>query len=102
MIIGTIFHECVEIRVQNASPIRRVLIELAKEKLEEVKDEEKKKAAILFNTKNDSRGYAGVDDVEKVSSAAIPVLYSKLKTAYQKRTGKAFEYKTTEDNSNAD
>lgn len=65
-------------------------------------DEEKKKAAIVFNTKNDSRGYAGVDNIESVSTAAIPVLYSKLKQAYQKRTGKEFEYKTTEDNTNAD
>ena len=64
-------------------------------------DEEKKKAAILANTKNDSRGYAGVDNLNSVSSAAVPVLYSKLKSAYQKRTGKDFEYKT-EDIINAD
>lgn len=64
--------------------------------------DEKKKAAIVYMTKNDSRGYAGVDDIEKVSSMAIPVVYAKLKTEYQKRTGKEFEYKATEENNNAD
>jgi hypothetical protein len=43
MIIGTIFHECMEVRVKNASPVRSALVELAKEKLAEVLDEEKKK-----------------------------------------------------------
>lgn len=69
MIIGTIFHECVEIRVQNASPIRRVLIELAKEKLEEVKDEEKKKAFDIEKC---------VDRAIEMSNEAVPWLDSQF------------------------
>lgn len=65
-------------------------------------DDEKKKAAVIYMTKNDGRGYKGVDNVESISAPAIPVVYSKLKAEYKKRIGKDFEYKTTEDNSNAD
>ncbi len=43
-ILGTVFHECVELRVQKAEPIRSHLIALAKEELEEVTDEELRKS----------------------------------------------------------
>jgi hypothetical protein len=44
MVFGTVFHECVEARIQVASPIRSFLVELTKEKLLEVDDQEKVKA----------------------------------------------------------
>ena len=41
--------------------------------------------------KNDSRGFAGVDDVAKLSAAALPAAYGKIKKAYVTRLGKEFE-----------
>ena len=54
-------------------------------------DAEKIKAGLIFLTKNDKRGYAGVDAVEKITDAALSVVYGKLKDTYEKRLGKAFE-----------
>lgn len=65
MILGIVFHECVELRVQNASPLRSSLVELAKEKLEEIKDEEQKKA---FNIEK------CVDRALEMSAEALPWL----------------------------
>lgn len=59
-------------------------------------DEEKIKAAYVWATKSDARGYAGVDNLAAVKDAALAPVYGKLKTQYQKRTGKEFEY-TEED-----
>ena len=56
-------------------------------------DAEKVKAALVAMTKNDSRGYAGVDDVAKLSAAALPAAYGKIKKAYVTRLGKEFELK---------
>lgn len=60
-------------------------------------DAEKIKATIVLNTKNDARQYAGVDSIDAISSAALPVVYSKIKSAYEKRTGQAFVYKEDSD-----
>ena len=56
-------------------------------------DAEKIKAALLSMTKNDSRGFAGVDDVAKLSPASLPVAYAKIKKAYTARLGKDFTLK---------
>ncbi len=69
MILGTIFHECIEARLLNAVPIRWALIEFAKEKLEEVRDEEKKK---------DFDVEACVDRALEMSLEAIPWLNSQF------------------------
>ena len=54
-------------------------------------DAEKVKAALIAMTKNDSRGFAGVDDVAKLSAAALPAAYGKIKKTYTARLGKDFE-----------
>lgn len=53
-------------------------------------DAEKIKASLITFTKSDKRGYAGVDSVERITSAALPVVYSKLSKKYAERTGKEF------------
>ena len=53
-------------------------------------DAEKIKASLVTFTKSDKRGYAGVDSVERITSAALPVVYSKLSKKYTERTGKEF------------
>ena len=54
-------------------------------------DTEKMKAGYIALTKSDKRGYAGVDSLEKISAAALPVVYANLKKQYEARVGKAFE-----------
>lgn len=53
-------------------------------------DAEKVKSALVAMTKNDSRGFPGVEDVAKLSAAALPVAYGKVKKAYETRLGKEF------------
>ena len=53
-------------------------------------DEEKIKTSLVSLTKSDKRGYAGVDSVARITSAALPVVYSKLGKKYTDRTGKDF------------
>ncbi len=50
-------------------------------------DPEKIKLAYLSTTKSESRGYAGVDNLEAISDTALPVLYAKVKKAYESRIG---------------
>lgn len=61
-------------------------------------DTEKIKAGLIAVTKSDKRGYAGADDVSKVSVAALPVVYAKIKKTYESRTGHDFELKKEEIN----
>lgn len=56
-------------------------------------DEEKIKANYLYCTKAEARGYAGVDNIEEIKDAALPVVYGKVKKSYEKRVGHAFELK---------
>lgn len=53
-------------------------------------DQEKIKAAYLHYTKAPSRGYAGVDSLDAIKPAALPVLYGKLKPVYAQRLGHEF------------
>lgn len=54
-------------------------------------DADKISASYVFYTKAPSRGYEGVDSLEKIGAAALPVLYGKLKKVYEKRIGHAFK-----------
>lgn len=60
-------------------------------------DSEKIKAGLIAMTKSDKRGYAGTDDVSKISDAALPVTYAKIKKAYEERVGHAFQFKAEEE-----
>jgi hypothetical protein len=53
-------------------------------------DAEKIKASMIVFTKSDSRQYAGVDNVNKITDAALPVLYAKIKDKYKTKTGHDF------------
>lgn len=53
-------------------------------------DEEKIKANYLYCTKAEARGYAGVDNIGEIKDAALPVVYGKVKKAYEKRMGHSF------------
>lgn len=59
-------------------------------------DSDKCKAAYLAMTKNEKKEYAGVDNIAAVSDAALPVLYAKIKKAYEQRMGKPFELRKDE------
>lgn len=59
-------------------------------------DGEKVKAGLVAMTKSEKRGYAGADDVSKLSDAALPVVYAKVKKAYAERMGHAFVLKEDE------
>ena len=60
-------------------------------------DSEKVKAGLIAMTKSERRGFAGVDDVSRLSAAALPVTYAKIKKAYEERVGHAFEFRAEED-----
>ena len=59
-------------------------------------DEEKTKQAVLTWTRNDARGYAGVETIDAITVPALAVVYAKAKTQYQKRTGREFELQSEE------
>lgn len=63
-------------------------------------DREKMSAGLIAMTKSEARGYAGTDDVAKISPAALAVVYGKLKKHYVTRTGHDFTLKQ-EDDTNA-
>lgn len=60
-------------------------------------DSEKIKAGLIAMTKSEKRGYAGTDDVAKISEAALPVTYAKIKKAYEERVGHPFQFKAEEE-----
>lgn len=53
-------------------------------------DREKMAAGLIFLTKSDKRGYAGTDNVNAISPAALAVVYGKLKGQYSTRMGREF------------
>lgn len=55
-------------------------------------DVEKIKAAYVASTASKSRGYAGVDNIDGITDAALPVVYGKISDAYEKRVGHKFEF----------
>jgi len=61
-------------------------------------DPDKHRAAYLAFTRAENRGFAGVDNLEAISDAALPVTYAKVKKKYTERTGRQFTMKEdTED-----
>lgn len=87
----------------------------AKETLEQIKasvrqmvdelcggDPEKVKASFIAFTQAKNRGYAGVDNLEAITDAALPVVYNKIKKKYEERTGHSFELKVEADDNAAD
>lgn len=52
---------------------------------------DKIKQSIMTLTSNKEKGITGVDDIEKVSPVALPILYSKTKKKYMEVKGKEFK-----------
>lgn len=65
-------------------------------------DAEKMKNGLVAVTKNDARGYAGVDDAAKLTEAQLPVIYAKIKKTYETRMKHPFELKKEDTNNAAD
>lgn len=63
-------------------------------------DAEKIKTAYVAITKNESSGYAGVDNIEAVKDKPLAIVYAKTKQAYTKRMGKEFILKIEEEENN--
>ena len=61
-------------------------------------DEEKIKLTFIAFTQAKNRGYDGVDNLEAISDAALPVVYAKVKKKYEERTGHSFTLKEDADN----
>lgn len=61
-------------------------------------DEEKIKLTFIAFTQAKNRGYDGVDNLEAISDAALPVVYAKVKKKYEERTGHSFQLKEDADN----
>lgn len=59
-------------------------------------DQEKIRAGYIALTKSDTRGYAGVDNIDSIKDTALPVVYGKLKKQYEKRIGQEFQLKPGE------
>lgn len=53
-------------------------------------DAEKFKAGLISMTKSDARGYAGVDEVSRITPAALPAVYNRFCKTYAQRTGHEF------------
>lgn len=63
-------------------------------------DAEKIKTGLIAITKSEKRGFAGFDSVDKLSPAALPVAYAKVKKSYENRMGRAFELKEDDTDGN--
>ena len=60
-------------------------------------DEAKLKAAYIGLTKSDKRGYHGVDNLDAIKDATLPIVYASLKKQYEQRVGHAFELKAEQE-----
>lgn len=60
-------------------------------------DAEKIKQSIVALTKNESRQYPGVDNIEQISDMQVKVVYGKLKKKYEDRMGRPFVMKFAEE-----
>lgn len=65
------------------------------------RDSEKMRAGLIALTKSDKRGYAGTDDVQQISPAALAVVYAKLKKNYLTRMSREFVYREDDPSANA-
>lgn len=60
-------------------------------------DPEKFKSGLIAMTKSDKRGYAGVDEVEKITPASLPMVYANFRKRYMARTGHEFVYQEADE-----
>ena len=56
-------------------------------------DLEKVRQTYVVMTRNEARGYAGTDDLGKLSRAALAIVYGRMKATYKDRLGKEFVFK---------
>ncbi len=63
-------------------------------------DEQKIKTGLVAITKNDKRGYAGADSVADIPTPSLPIVYDKVKKAYEDRMRHSFQLKEEQTNAN--
>ncbi len=54
-------------------------------------DETRMKNAYKHYTKDDAHGFAGVESLAEIKDASLPVVYGKVRKAYEKRVGHPYE-----------
>lgn len=59
-------------------------------------DAEKVKQSLIAFTKNESRQYPGVDEIDRISDLQVKAVYGKIKKKFKERTGRDFVYTPTE------
>lgn len=79
---------------ENATYFRKAIPQMLSELY--ANDEEKIKAAYIYYTKSDERGYSGVDNIDAIKDVALPIIYGKIKPGYEKRMKRSFELKKEE------
>ena len=79
---------------ENTDYFRKALTQMLDELCE--KDTEKIKKSVIVFTKNDSRQYAGVDSIDKITEPQLPIVYASISKKYAEKTGKKFELKVEE------
>lgn len=63
-------------------------------------DAQKIKTGLVAITKNDKRGYAGVDSVANIPALSLPIVYDKVKKTYEDRMQHSFQMKEDPANAN--
>ncbi len=76
-----------ELEAYHRAAITQMLAELYN------KDTKKIEAGLVAITKNDKRGYAGVDSVADIPVLSLPIIYAKVKETYEARMQHAFQLK---------
>ena len=74
------------LRKENTEYFRKALTQMLDELCE--KDTEKIKKSVIVFTKNDSRQYAGVDSIDKITEPQLPIVYASISKKYAEKTGK--------------
>jgi hypothetical protein len=80
---------------ENNLYFRRAIRQMAEEMA--AGDESRLAAIYLFATKDESHQYAGVEFLDKISDAALKIVYPRMKGTYKKKTGKEFDESALKD-----
>lgn len=76
-----------EVEVYQRMAVEQMALELCGGDLEKVRQ------TYVVMTRNEARGYAGTDDLGKLSRAALAIVYGRMKATYKDRLGKEFVFK---------
>ena len=60
-------------------------------------DLEKVRQTYVVMTRNEARGYAGTDDLDRLSPAALAIVYGRMKATYKEKLGKDYVFAAKEE-----